>query len=278
MMVYADLHIHTNHSDGTMEIEDVFQLAKSKGIHALAITDHDTVHHWKQIQEIAQKMNIEVIRGVEMSCYDEEVFKKVHIVGLWLHDQVPHVEKLCNRTLQCRDRYHRHMIEELYQKGYDITYEDAQVFSPYNIVFKMHIFMALMKKYPHEMNPSRYRELFVGKTSREIDRQMGYIPVDKGIQAIHQDGGIAILAHPCEYDNYDEVDKYVRYGLDGVEISHPSMKETDYPRTWQLTSLYSLIASGGSDFHDLKMTSMGEYGLTQEQFEKIKAYAYGVKK
>lgn len=34
---------------------------------------------------------------------------------------------------------------------------------------------------------------------------MGYIDVKSGIEAIHKDGGIAILAHPCEYDNYDEI-------------------------------------------------------------------------
>ena len=29
-MVYADLHVHTNHSDGTKEIRDVLMMAKEK--------------------------------------------------------------------------------------------------------------------------------------------------------------------------------------------------------------------------------------------------------
>lgn len=269
-MVYADLHTHTNYSDGTQSIEDVFKLAKENGVHTLAITDHDTTYHYQKIKEVAQKYNMETIRGVEMSCYDHEVCKKIHIVGLWLNDEVPHVEKLCQETLKCRDKYHHTLIELLHQKGYDISYEDAKFFAPYNIVFKIHIFLALMKKYPSEMSISRYRELFAGPTSKEVDSQMGYIDIQKGIEAIHQDGGVAILAHPCEYDNYDEIKKYVDYGLDGIEISHPSMKEEDYPLTQDYAKRFGLLESGGSDFHDSRLTAIGKYGLTQEQYELLK--------
>lgn len=269
-MVYADLHVHTQHSDGTQSIRAVFQQAKEKGIQVIAITDHDTTHHYHEIEDNANEFQIETVRGVEMSCYDEEVGKKVHIVGLWLNEKVPHVEKLCQETLKCRDTYHHHLIELLNQKGYDISYEDAKAFSPYNIVFKIHIFLALMKKYPQEMNVGRYRELFAGQTSREVDQQMGYINVQDGIEAIHLDGGIAILAHPCEYDNYDEVKKYIGYDLDGIEISHPSMKENDYSRTLEYAQKYHLLASGGSDFHDPRLTDLGKNGLTQEQYELLK--------
>ena len=38
-MVYADLHVHTNYSDGTHSIEEVIRLAKNRGIKVVAITD-----------------------------------------------------------------------------------------------------------------------------------------------------------------------------------------------------------------------------------------------
>ena len=269
-MIYADLHVHTNYSDGTQSIDNVFKIAKEKGIHTIAITDHDTTFHYQQIKDIAKKYEMETIRGVEMSCYDESVAKKIHIVGLWLNEDVTHVEQLCQETLYYRDKYHHHLIEVLNQKGYDITYEDAASFSPYNIVFKIHIFLALMKKYPNEMSIDRYRELFAGQTSKDVDQQMGYIDIQKGIEAIHQDGGIAILAHPCEYDNYDEIEKYVSYGLDGIEISHPSMKEKDYPLTLDYAHRLHLLESGGSDFHDPRLTVFGKYGLNQKQYELLK--------
>lgn len=272
-MVYADLHVHTDYSDGIHSIEDVVQLAKQKGIHTIAITDHDTVFHYQQVKDICEKYGLETIRGVEMSCYDEDVYKKVHIVGLWLNDNPYHVEKLCQETLRCRDAYHHKLIEELNQKGLDITYEEAKKFAPHNIVFKMHLFMAIVSKYPEYNDIKKYRELFAGKTSHETDLQMGYIDVKEGIEAIKKDGGIAISAHPCEYNNYDEIEKYVHYGLQGIEVSHPSMKEDDYPLTQAFAERFHLLRSGGSDFHNKDLTTMGDYGLTQEQFEELRKHA-----
>lgn len=276
-MIYADLHVHTNHSDGICEIEDVLNLAKEKGIHTIAITDHDTVNHWDDVKRVANHLNLETIRGVEMSCYDFDVYKKVHVIGLWL-ERVDHVEKLCKKTLTSRDEYHRELIKELEQKGYAITYEDAKKFSKYNIVFKMNIFQALKEKYPAEMTPSKYKELFASKTSKETDLKMGYIDVKEGIEAIKRDGGIAILAHPCVYNNYDEIEKYVGFGLQGIEINHSKMKPLDYERTEQFAKRFNLCRSGGSDFHDPSLIQFGNNGLTQEQFETLKNCAMELKK
>src|SRR5699024_7908280 len=163
---------------------------------AIAITDHDTVNHWEDVKKHSERLGLEAIRGVEMSCYDFDEYKKVHVLGLWL-DRVDHIEKLCSKTLEARDRYHKEMIKDLEQKGYYITYEDAKKFSKYNIVFKMHVYLALKEKYPNDMNPEKYKELFASKTSKETDLKMNYIDVKDGIEAIKKDEGIAVLAHDC---------------------------------------------------------------------------------
>lgn len=270
-MIYADLHLHTNYSDGTQTLEQVFSLAKEKGIEVAAITDHDTLFHFLQVQETAQRYGIKAIRGVEMSCYDFDVKKRVHIVGLWLNEDPQHCEALCSRVLQARDAYHHILIEKLREKGFDITYEDAKAFSPHNIVFKMNIFQALVQKYPEMADLNKYRAMFAGKANTGSDKQIRYIDVQEGIQAILEDGGVPVLAHPCEYDNYDEVEKYVSYGLRGIEISHPLMKETDYVRTLELQKKLNLLGSGGSDYHDPRMPTLGKCGLTKEQFQRLEA-------
>lgn len=277
-MIYADLHVHTNHSDGICEIRDVLNMAKDKGIKAIAITDHDTVDQFDEIKKIGNELNMEVVKGVEMSCYDSDVFKKVHIVGLWLNDKTPHVKELCDKTLECRNNYHKELIKELADKGYDITYEDAKKYSKYSIVFKMNIFQALKEKYPDEMTKERYRELFASKTSHETDMKMGYIPVKEGIEAIRNDGGIAVIAHPCEYNNYYEIVKYIEYGLQGIEINHSKMKEIDYKKTLEFADNYNLLKSGGSDFHDPAIIRFGEFGLNKEQYDELKELSKLMKK
>ncbi|WP_339282233.1 PHP domain-containing protein [Oceanobacillus sp. FSL K6-3682] len=271
-MIYADLHVHTNHSDGVCEIKDVLDRAKEKNIKALAITDHDTVDHWAEIKQYSEELGIEAIRGVEMSCYDFDVYKKVHVLGLWI-EKTDHIEKLCTKTLQARDNYHKELIEELKQKNYYITYADAKKYSKYNIVFKMHLYQALKEKYSDDMNPEKYKQLFASKTSIETDMKMEYIDVKKGIEAIQKDGGIAVLAHPCVYDNYDEIKKYVNFGLQGIEINHSKMKAIDYKLTEEFASKFNLYRSGGSDFHDPELLQFGNNGLTEEQFIELKRNA-----
>ena len=231
----------------------------------IAITDHDTVFHFEEVQKVCRQNGLETIRGVEMSCYDYDVHKKVHVVGLGLNNNPYHVEKLCQKTLQCRDEYHHELIKILNQKGLNITYEDAKEYAPYNIVFKMHLFLAIVHKYPEYNDINKYRELFMSETSLDVDSKMGYIDIKEGIKAIREDGGIAIIAHPCEYKNYDEIEKYVSYGLQGIEISHPSMESEDYPLTQELANRFHLIRSGGSDFHNIHLTAIGDFGLTKDK-------------
>ena len=69
--------------------------------------------------------------------------------------------------------------------------------------------------------------------------------------------------------NIDEIEKYVGYGLQGIEISHPSMKDEDYPLTQKYAKKFNLFKSGGSDFHDSRLTQMGDYGLNKQQFEEL---------
>lgn len=40
---WADLHLHTRWSDGTLDLAGVVARAKGVGLSAIAITDHDTI-------------------------------------------------------------------------------------------------------------------------------------------------------------------------------------------------------------------------------------------
>lgn len=88
-MIYADLHVHTNHSDGVCEIKDVLENAFRNGIKTIAITDHDTTNHYDEIYREGERLGLNIVKGVEMSCYDFDVYKKVHVVGLWLNEKRP---------------------------------------------------------------------------------------------------------------------------------------------------------------------------------------------
>ena len=60
----ADLHIHTNFSDGTFSPQEVVRNAEMLGLSAIAITDHDTAEGIDLAFQSARDTTVEIIPGV----------------------------------------------------------------------------------------------------------------------------------------------------------------------------------------------------------------------
>ena len=78
------------------------------------------------------------------------------------------------------------------------------------------------------------------------------------IEAIHNAGGIAVLAHPCccnVFNLDDFVKRLVGFGLDGIETYYPYdrlrgvVKFCSRKLPFELAEKYNLIQTGGSDEH-----------------------------
>jgi predicted metal-dependent phosphoesterase TrpH len=79
----ADLHVHTNHSDGADSVNDVLTWAARIGLDVIAITDHDTIEGAIIAAELARvRTGPEVIVGEEVSSGEG------HILGLFLKQRV----------------------------------------------------------------------------------------------------------------------------------------------------------------------------------------------
>lgn len=81
----ADLHIHSDYSDGKMSIEKILAYAETKtDLDIIAITDHDTIAGAKLAQKIAikRKMRVKVVVGEEISC------KEGHILALFIDKKI----------------------------------------------------------------------------------------------------------------------------------------------------------------------------------------------
>ncbi len=69
MLLKADLHVHSNHSDGRSSVRDILRVAIERKIDVISITDHDTVDGSLEALEIAREENlpIVVLPGIEIS-------------------------------------------------------------------------------------------------------------------------------------------------------------------------------------------------------------------
>ena len=63
----ADFHAHTVHSDGALGIEALAALAVSRGLDALAVTDHNTTSHHAYLPSVGERYGIRLIPGQEVT-------------------------------------------------------------------------------------------------------------------------------------------------------------------------------------------------------------------
>lgn len=268
-MKFADLHMHTSYSDGDYGIEEVIEMANKAGLKSLAITDHDRCDHFDKIKKIGKNYHIRLIKGLEISAYDFDSQKKVHIVGLFLPEKTPEIDKLNAISNKKREAYNISLLEDLRKDGFDLDYDFVKRFAPNSIIYKSDIFWALKDKYPDKMYGVGFKNIFNEKTTDKLAETMGYIPVRDAIGAINKDGGLSVLAHPQEYDNWDEIEKYEGMGLRAIEINHSRMKDKDFVRARDFAKRLNLLMSGGSDFHRLGRFDLGDYGLSKDEFTRL---------
>ncbi|MGH4051625.1 MAG: PHP domain-containing protein [Clostridium sp.] len=249
----ADLHVHTDISDGSYDLKKTISLAKASGVTHLAITNHDTI---KGIEEsIAEgiKEGITIIPGVEISACDMASGKKVHILGYCFDLLGSNIKKLCDPILEKRKSNSLWQIETLIKKGFKIDLEKIEQYAKNSgVIYKQHIMAGLIhENYIDERYKIIYKEIFKGKgiCARDIE----YVDMIDAVKAIRADNGLAVLAHPGQLDSYDFIEELVEAGLDGIEINHIDHNDDDHLKIMEYASKYGLILTGGSDFH-------GKYG------------------
>lgn len=81
----ADLHIHSNCSDGKPSVEEILEFVQYKtDLNVISITDHDTIDGSLKAREIAKQKQyrFEIIIGEEVSCIEG------HVLGLFLRQTI----------------------------------------------------------------------------------------------------------------------------------------------------------------------------------------------
>ena len=271
----ADLHCHTKLSDGSVGIEDLIVIAQKSGIDTIAITDHDCLAGTVRGQVIGKRYGVNVIPGVELSAFDFEAGKKVHILS-YLADAPNRLESVCKRTSVARKRAGQIMMLKVASR-FPITSDFIiNHASGSTNLYKQHIMHALMDAgYTDKIFGDLYYALFDESSETNILAPTKYPSVEEVINEIHGAGGIAVLAHPVKFNNFDEIEKYVDMGLDGVEVWHPSADEETVGRLTEFCKKKKLLMTGGSDFHGIygnKTVTLGTCSTPQEQLDKLMGY------
>lgn len=258
-MYLADLHVHSSVSDCSMDAKSILEEAKKAGITHLAFTDHDTTEKSREHVKLAAQYGICAVPGVEMSAYDPRKGRKVHVLG-YAYQQTKYIEQIGRETLKKRNENCLKQIEILESLGYSVPVEEVKKFAG-KCIYKQHILAYLVQTgQTKELFGDVYKNIF--KNGGPCDFDISYPDAEDAVRAIKADGGIAVLAHPGQQNNYPVIHRLVEAGLDGIEYNHPSHSASDRKKVEEFAKSYKLFLTGGSDFHgkyEKTQSSLGQY-------------------
>ncbi|WP_264875331.1 RNase RNM [Vibrio agarivorans] len=247
-----DLHSHTTASDGRLTPAELIDRALNFHVEALAITDHDTTDALEEAQRYIDDnaLPIQLINGIEISTVWQN--KDIHIVGLNIDPSSPELIALIEQQKQHRvgrAELIAHRLEKATREG---VLEEVQAIAGDAPITRAHFAKWLVEQ-GFAKNMQQVFKKFLTRNNP------GYVPpawcsMKEAIDAIHQAGGQAVLAHPGRYQLTAKWIKrlicaFVEVGGDAMEVAQPQQAQQERRNLADYAIQYKLLASQGSDFH-----------------------------
>ncbi len=241
----ADLHLHSNYSDGRLGPCDLMGQAAEAALGVVAVVDHDTVEGLFEAAEAAREKGLELIPGLELSAHWGD--RELHVLGYGIDPGDAGLRRALGLLQQARLERVREILRRLREVGILLSLDRVLEVAGSGTVGRPHVARVLV-----EAGWARsVREAFVrylGAHGPAAAPRVGF-PVEEAVRLIRGAGGVAVIAHPGRALAGAPMEALLRLGVDGIETVHPS-------HDWRLTAYYEVLArraglltTGGSDYH-----------------------------
>jgi len=268
-MKFADLHLHTQFSDGTFTPEELVLRAQKAGLACIALTDHDSVEGCERAAAACAEVKMEFISGAELTAEHEDT--EVHILGYFLDTKNTVLLDRIGKFQAVRQNRINEMCAALNKLGIPLKAESVFALANCKSPGRPHVARALVK------------EKLIGNLDEAFEKYLkkgrpAWVPKTKmsaleGVELIHQAGGLAVMAHPGLNRTDDIIPDLVKAGLDGIECFHTKHSTVMSERYLEIAEKYDLLVTGGSDCHGFskKQPLIGTVKLPYEHVERLKA-------
>ena len=248
--MYANLHLHSTHSDGEYSPSELVRVAKAEGYKAIAITDHDSATAFPEMKEACEKEGMEYVFGVEFSTLVPDDY---HIVGFEFDPEYPEMKKYLADMGERQTDNTKKCFELAVSKGdiSGITWEEVLEFNK-DIIWlcNNHVFRAMKAK--GLVKESEYIDWFMKNFRNQrhlFPPTIDYKPAPEIVKLVKDAGGFCVIAHPHKI--IDTMDYLIEIGIEGIEVCHPSMIGVIKERAYKIAMENNLYISGGSDHSGL---------------------------
>ena len=266
-MVFADLHVHTTNSDGTLTLETttnsdgelkvktVPDAAREAGVEVVAITDHDRIHPALS-DPVTTVDGIEVIHGIELRVEHSEM--RVDLLGYGV-ERTAELDALVERLQTNRIERAREIIRRVESHTgveLDITVEAG--------IGRPHIARAIEKSDHHYGYQDAFDHLIGNDGPCYVSRNIPSF--EEGHRILVESCAIVGLAHPLRYPDPGRALSLAEH-LDAVELHYPYSRSVDTTPVERAIADHDLLVTGGSDAHE---QTLGKAGLDRDEFAAIR--------
>ena len=247
----ADLHTHSNVSDGTLAPEALAARAHSQGVQLWSLTDHDELSGQQRACDTALALGMDYLSGTEISV--SFAGETVHIVGLGFDTDDAALQAGLAATRSGRLQRARDMAAGLAAVGIEAAFEGAlRYVSNPDLISRTHFARFLVDSGVCTDTHSVFRRYLT-------EGHPGYVPhnwarLGDAVRWITDAGGIAVIAHPARYRftptaEYALITEFMAHGGLGLEVMTGSHSHSEQVKYAETAVEFGLLASRGSDFH-----------------------------
>jgi predicted metal-dependent phosphoesterase TrpH len=224
---------------------------QSRGVQIFAITDHDTLAAFEQLEPVA---GIRVVTGIEINATYED--SEVHILGYHLPTGPSPLTAVIEANRAARRVRVGRIVAQLCAAGHAISFEDVEAeAAPNASLGRPHVGKVLIRKGIVSDIEAAFRTFLRRGTP-------GYVPSThitphEAIDVILAAGGVPVLAHPGRLRDESIIGELAQRGLRGIEVFYPTHDANRVHHFRGIAERYGLVMTGGSDFHDIRYNTRG---------------------
>ncbi|MCU4925859.1 PHP domain-containing protein [Halobacteria archaeon AArc-dxtr1] len=254
-MPYADLHVHTTRSDGSLELNAVPSVARRAGVDVVALTDHDRCQPFDE--PVIEREGVTLVHGIELRVELDDG-QRVDLLGYGIEPTDELAGALAELQRNRRERG-RAIVERVEDRlGVDL---DVAVESGFG---RPHVARAVAD---HPKTAYDYQDAF--------DHLIGdggpcYVPREvpsfaRGRRLLAAAGELVSLAHPLRYPDPERA-LAAAADIDAVECEYPYDSAVERDRVERVVEENGLLRTGGSDAHDERL---GRAGLSRTEYQQL---------
>lgn len=265
--MFADLHLHTNFSDGTFTPEELADRGQKAGLGTMSLTDHDTVEGCARMGAACAERGIRFISGTELTAEIEG--NEVHLLGYFIDTENPTLLGEMKKYQSVRQSRIHEMVKKLNELNIPLKAETVFKVANCKSPGRPHVGRALVQEgYCANMDEAfdrflkKHRPAFVPKMR---------VSASEAIDLVHNAGGLAVMAHPGLNRTDELIPRMVDQGLDGIECFHTKHSPSTSEHYLKIAARYNLLVTGGSDCHGYSKGKplIGSVKLSGDHLEKL---------